>query len=55
MRDEAVTIATSADGTQIAWAERGGGPPLLLIQGLGYAGILGLGAGARAARPDASA
>src|SRR5258708_308287 len=29
--------ATSADGTRIAWSERGSGPPLLLIQGLGYA------------------
>jgi 3-oxoadipate enol-lactonase len=36
-------IATSADGTRIAWAERGGGPPLLLIQGLGYAGSWGWG------------
>jgi pimeloyl-ACP methyl ester carboxylesterase len=30
-------IALSADGTKIAWAERGEGPPLLLIHGLGYA------------------
>lgn len=29
--------ATSADGTGIAWSERGAGPPLLLIHGLGYA------------------
>jgi 3-oxoadipate enol-lactonase len=33
----AVTTATSADGTKIAWDARGEGPPLLLIHGLGYA------------------
>jgi 3-oxoadipate enol-lactonase len=38
-----MTIATSADGTKIAWAEQGEGPPLLLIQGLGYAGSWGWG------------
>ena len=40
---EGVTIATSADGTKIAWEERGEGRPLLLVQGLGYAGSWGWG------------
>ena len=46
MRDEAERnseVATSADGTRIAWAEQGDGPPLLLVQGLGYAGSWGWG------------
>jgi 3-oxoadipate enol-lactonase len=33
----ATATATSADGTRIAWAERGAGSPLLLMHGLGYA------------------
>jgi pimeloyl-ACP methyl ester carboxylesterase len=36
-------IATSADGTKIAWYEQGEGHPLLLIHGLGYAGSWGWG------------
>jgi pimeloyl-ACP methyl ester carboxylesterase len=36
-------IARSADGTRIAWAERGAGAPLLLVHGLGYAGSWGWG------------
>jgi len=36
-------IATSVDGTNIAWYEQGEGHPLLLIHGLGYAGSWGWG------------
>jgi len=36
-------IATSPDGTRIAWSEQGDGHPLLLIHGLGYAGSGGWG------------
>jgi pimeloyl-ACP methyl ester carboxylesterase len=36
-------IATSPDGTRIAWSEQGDGHPLLLIHGLGYAGSWGWG------------
>jgi 3-oxoadipate enol-lactonase len=37
VRDAEGFAATSADGTRIAWAEHGAGPPVLLVHGLGYA------------------
>ncbi len=36
-------ITTAPDGVRIAWVERGEGPALLLLHGLGYAGSWGWG------------